>query len=69
MLGFRFTGLKSAISDEDKEAVNITKGEYAEYSKEINENYWNTKAEAPEINAEEYRQIDKKPNKTLEDIK
>ena len=67
-MGFRFEGLESETTDEDKEAINVTKTEYKEYKKEIADGYWSAKASAPEITHDEYKEIDKKQRKTEQDI-
>jgi hypothetical protein len=66
-MGITFGGLKSALTNEDKEAVKVTGEEYREYSKEVNDQYWEGVENAKVMTAEENEDIKKKVNKTEEE--
>ncbi|CAH6419204.1 Hypothetical protein HVR_LOCUS402 [uncultured virus] len=66
-MGLRFGGLVTAISNEDKEAVNVTRAEYQEYSKGTNNKYWNEVENVKPISSEDNKVLSVKSNKTREE--
>lgn len=54
-MGLSFGGLKSAMTNEEKEAVKVTGDEYIDYSKEVNDEYWEGVEKTRVITPEEIR--------------